>query len=87
MCIMFYMVENEGAAREPLLKGMTQYRRPPCSDSYISASFDVENIIYFFTQTATLKRRSTVLISLPLHLEFPGACTIKLFTAVIYRFL
>jgi hypothetical protein len=31
---------------------------------------DIENIIYFFTQQATLMRRSTVL-SLPLQLVFP----------------
>jgi hypothetical protein len=35
-----------------------------------SAAFNNENITYFFTKQATLMRRSIVL-SLPLQLEFP----------------
>ena len=47
-----------------LTKGKALYSWPPCT-------FDTANIIYFFTNLATLVRRSTVL-SLPLQLVFPG---------------
>ncbi len=50
----------ETPTREPLLKGKPQY------------SFDNFTIIYFFTQQATLMRRSTVM-SLPVQLVSPVA--------------
>ncbi len=52
-------------SREPLLKGKLSTVDLLVPISFISAAFDNANIIYFFTNQATLMRRSTVLI-LPL---------------------
>jgi hypothetical protein len=46
-------------AREPLLKGKAQYSWPPCIYKFISAAFDTENFIYYFTKQVTLTRRAT----------------------------
>jgi len=62
--IFFYSV------RESLLKGTTQCCWPPCTKQFGSTSFDIANMIYFYTKQATLMMRSTVL-SLPLQLMFP----------------
>jgi hypothetical protein len=40
--------------KEPLLKGKAQYNRPPCTNWFRSAAFDIANIIHFFTITSYL---------------------------------
>jgi len=52
--------------REALLKWTAQYSRPPCTNLFISAAFEYENIVNFFTEQAYSMRRSIVL-SLPLR--------------------
>ncbi len=43
--------------KEALLKGKAQYSWPPCTNSFRSASFDIANIIYYFTKQAPIIRR------------------------------
>jgi hypothetical protein len=35
-------------AKEPLLKGKSQYIWPPCTNLFRSAAFDIENVISFY---------------------------------------
>jgi hypothetical protein len=56
---------RKATARETLLKGMTQYTWPPCTNKFILNIF----FYLFYTNQATLMRRSTVL-SHPLQLAF-----------------
>ncbi len=46
--------------REPFLNGKTKYSLSPGNKKFSSATFDIANLIYFFTNPATLMRRSTV---------------------------
>jgi hypothetical protein len=55
-------------SREALLKGKAQHSWPPCTNKFRLTSFDIANIIYFFTIQAILMRGSTIQ-SLSLQLE------------------
>jgi hypothetical protein len=80
-------VPKKGSSRESLMKDKAQHSEPPFTNKFRSEGFDIENIIYFFYKTCYLDvlRRSTVL-SLPLHLVFPGPHVIKHFRAIVHDF-
>ncbi len=68
---LYYFIP-QGCIQGMLTKGKFQYSWPPCTYWFRSATFDITNIIYFFTKQATLIRRPTVL-SPPLWLVNPAA--------------
>jgi len=42
------LTQFQAFTKESLLKGKVKYSRPPCTNLFRSASFDIANIIYFF---------------------------------------
>ena len=58
---------------EPILKEKAHYSWPPETSLLRATSFDIANIIYFFTKQANLMRRSTILsVPPPPLLVFPA---------------
>ncbi len=69
-----------------LTEGNGSVQLTSCTNSFRSAVFYIENIIYLFSKKqGTLMRRSSVQ-SLSLQSVFPGANVIKLFMGAVYEF-
>jgi hypothetical protein len=59
------------STRKPLLKGKARYYRPPGTNLFSSASFDIANIFCFLDKTRYLNKEFSCTEPPPLQLAFP----------------